>query len=69
MTDQKVDALSLDDDSVNGSIKLISKDGREFSVEKRFAFISNLVKTSMDSGMFLSKLSVQSVQSIQLSER
>jgi len=28
---------------------LVSKDGKEFSVEKKFAFISNLVKTSMDS--------------------
>jgi len=47
MSDAKVESLSLDDDS--GSIKLVSKDGKEFSVEKKFAFISNLVKTSMDS--------------------
>jgi S-phase kinase-associated protein 1 len=45
---QKVDSLSLDDDSSSGTIKLTSKDGREFSVQKKFAFISNLVKTSLD---------------------
>jgi len=36
----------LDDDG--GSIKLISKDTKDFSLEKKFAFISNLVKTSME---------------------
>ena len=48
MTDSKVDSLSLDDE--HGIIKLISKDGKEFPIEKKYAFVSNLVKTSMDSG-------------------
>ena len=48
MTDSKVDSLSLDDE--HGIIKLISKDGKEYPIEKKFAFVSNLVKTSMDSG-------------------
>jgi len=42
------EALSLDDDASSGTIKLTSKDGREFTVQKKYAFISNLVKTSMD---------------------
>jgi len=48
-SDAKVESLSLDDET--GTIKLVSKDGKEFTVEKKFAFISNLVKkkTSMDS--------------------
>jgi len=31
-----------------GQIKLVSKDGKEFQIEKKFAFISTLVKTSLD---------------------
>jgi hypothetical protein len=45
----KVESLSLDDES-GGIIRLVSKDGKEFPIEKKYAFVSNLVKTSMDSG-------------------
>jgi hypothetical protein len=46
---KKNENLSLDDSDVSsGSIKLVSKDGREFSLDKKNAFISNLVKTSLD---------------------
>jgi len=44
--DGKVESLSLEDD--NGSIKLVSKDGKEYSIEKKFVFISTLVKTSLE---------------------
>ena len=46
----KVESLSLDDESGGVIIRLISKDGKEFPIEKKHAFVSNLVKTSMDSG-------------------
>jgi len=46
MTDKAEAGLSLDDDS--GTIKLISKDAKDFTVDKKYAFISNLVKTSME---------------------
>lgn len=41
--------LSLDPhgDQV-GVVKLVSKEGKEFKVDKKCAFISNLIKTSMD---------------------
>ena len=48
MTDGKVESLSLDDEG--GLIKLISKDGKEFSIEKKYAFVSTLVKTSLETG-------------------
>jgi len=62
MTDGKsgVDSLSLDEES--GSIKLISKDGKEFVIEKKFAFVSNLVKTSMDSDSSASDLPMPGVR-------
>ena len=41
-------SLSLDDMNVTGTIKLLSKDGESFEVEKKNAFTSNLIKTSMD---------------------
>jgi len=40
------DNLSLDDES--GNIKLNSKDGKDFQVDKKYAWVSNLVKTSME---------------------
>jgi len=45
MSDGKAESLTADDDS--GTINLISKDSREFTIEKKYAFVSNLVKTSM----------------------
>lgn len=41
-----VEGLSLDDEG--GVIKLISKDEESIEIEKKFAFISKLVKTSLD---------------------
>jgi hypothetical protein len=31
-------------------IKLVSKDGRDFAVERKYAFVSTLIKTSMEQG-------------------
>lgn len=61
MTDAKVDSLSLDDDN-SGSIKLISKDNKEFVLDKRYACVSNLVKTSMDSDPSATDLPMPSVK-------
>jgi len=59
MTDLKIEGL---DDDV-GTIKLTSKDGREFVIEKKFAFISNLVKTSLDSDPAATELPMPGVKS------
>lgn len=32
------------------AVKLVSKDGKEFLIEKKFAFVSNLIKTSLENG-------------------
>jgi len=49
MSDDHKDASSLDDgESGVAPIKLISKDGKEFVIEKKFAFVSNLIKTSLE---------------------
>jgi len=44
---EQVSSLDGDDASTN-QIKLMSKDQKEFVIEKRFAFISTLVKTSLE---------------------
>jgi S-phase kinase-associated protein 1 len=46
-TKEELAGLSLDDEG--GSIKLISKDEEAIDIEKKFAFISKLVKTSLES--------------------
>jgi hypothetical protein len=35
---------------VCSAVKLVSKDGKEFLIEKKFAFVSNLIKTSLENG-------------------
>ena len=49
MADDKVDGLSLDDDA--GNLKLTSMDGKEFELERKSAYISKLVKTSVETGI------------------
>lgn len=47
-------ARSLDDDASSGKpLKLTSKDKKEFTVERKHAFVSTLVKTSLENGMYL----------------
>jgi len=54
---------SLSASSSSGAkIKLISKDGKEFLVEKDYAMISNLVKTSLDSDTSASDLPMPGVR-------
>ncbi len=54
--DMKVGAAgSLDGDestaaAAAATVKLTSKDGREFHIEKKFANCSNLIKTSLEQG-------------------
>jgi len=45
--DDKLSSLSLDDDT-SKPLKLTSKDKKEFTVEKKHAFISTLIKTSLE---------------------
>jgi len=59
-SDAKVDSLSLDDEQ--GTIKLQSKDGKEFIVEKKHAFISTLVKTSLDTDASASEVPMPGVK-------
>lgn len=50
-SDPKSDVVSsLDDDSLGSAapIKLVSKDGKEFLLDRKYAFISNLIKTSLE---------------------
>ena len=50
MSDSKDNVTGLDDGNDSGMIKLVSKDAKDFIIEKKYAFISNLVKTSMENG-------------------
>jgi hypothetical protein len=61
MSDPKVDSLSLDDDG-GAELKLISKDGKDFSVPKKFAFISTLVKTSIEGDASANELEMPGVR-------
>lgn len=54
-------ALGLDD-GVTGTIRLISKDNQTFEVEKKFAFISKLVKTSLDTDDSATELNIPGVE-------
>jgi len=42
------DEVGLDVEEVTGTIKLVSKDKKEFTVEKKFAHVSTLVKTTLE---------------------
>jgi len=58
--DGKVESLSLDDDV--GTIKLVSKDGKDFSLEKKYVFISTLVKTSLETDATASEVPMLGVK-------
>lgn len=51
--------LELGDD--NETLKLTSKDEKEFDVIKQHAFISQLVKTSLDTGMYMGMSEITSI--------
>jgi S-phase kinase-associated protein 1 len=58
--------LSLDD--VTGTLKLVSKDKKEFEVERKHAFVSTLVKTSLDTDATATEVPIPGVSSAILAE-
>jgi len=65
MTDAKepINDLSLDDDDASGTLKLISMDQKEFEVERKSAYISKLVKTSVENDSTASEVPIPSAKS------
>jgi len=70
MTDVKKDekdkkqevATSLDSGNDSGPLKLVAKDGKtSFEVDKKHAFVSNLVKTSLENDTSASSLDIPGV--------
>jgi len=59
-------ALSLDD--VTGSLKVVSKDKKEYDVERKNAFISTLIKTSLDTDPSATEVPIPGVASPILTE-
>jgi len=65
--DKKEDAgLSLDD--VAGTLKITSKDKKEYDVDKKNAFISTLIKTSLDTDPSATEVPIPGVTSSVLNE-
>jgi len=62
----EVGGLSLDD--VTGTLKLVSKDKKEFEVERKHAFVSTLVKTSLDTDAAATEVPIPGVSSAILAE-
>jgi len=58
--------LSLDD--VTGTLKLVSKDKKEYDIERKHAFVSTLVKTSLDTDSAATEVPIPGVSSNILSE-
>lgn len=59
-----INDLSLDDDDSSGSpLKLISMDQKEFEVERKSAYISKLVKTSVENDSSASEVPIPSAKS------
>jgi len=58
--------LSLDD--VTGSLKIVSKDKKEYDVERKNAFISTLIKTSLDTDPSATEVPIPGVASNILTE-
>lgn len=64
MADEKeapVEGLSLDDDG--GLLKLVSSDNKKFDIEKKSAFISKLVKTSVENDATATEVPIPSAKS------
>lgn len=65
MTDAKeapINDLSLEDDDATGSLKLVSMDGKEYEVERKSAFISKLVKTSVETDSTATEVPIPSAK-------
>jgi len=67
MADSKEEVLGLDSD-VSGTIKLVSKEGTTFETERKFAFISVLVKTSLETDDKATELPIPNVRANVLKE-
>jgi len=57
------DEVGLDVEEVTGTIKLVSKDKKEFTVEKKFAQISTLVKTTLEQDKDAAEIPIPGVTS------
>ena len=58
--------LSLDD--VTGTLKLVSSDKKEYEVERKYTFVSTLVKTSLDTDASATEVPIPGVKSGILAE-
>jgi S-phase kinase-associated protein 1 len=63
---QEGEGLSLDD--VTGNIKLTSKDKKEFDIEKKHAFVSTLIKTTLDTDTSATEVPIPGVNAVILTE-
>jgi S-phase kinase-associated protein 1 len=61
-----VGGLSLDD--VTGSLKVVSKDKKEYDIDRKNAFISTLIKTSLDTDPSATEVPIPGVASGILTE-
>jgi len=60
--DKKQEVVSLDSGNDSGPLKLVAKDGKtSFEVDKKHAFVSNLVKTSLENDTSASSLDIPGV--------
>jgi len=57
------EAVGLDVEEVTGTIKLVSKDKKEYTVEKKFAQISTLVKTTLEQDKDAAEIPIPGVTS------
>jgi len=62
----EVGGLSLDE--ITGTLKLVSKDKKEFDIERKYAFVSTLVKTSLDTDHTAVEVPIPGVASAVLHE-
>jgi len=62
----EVGGLSLDE--VTGTLKLVSKDKKEYDIDRKNAFVSTLVKTSLDTDSAATEVPIPGVASNILSE-
>jgi len=60
---EEAEVGGLDEEDAGGSIKLMSKDKKEFTIEKKNAFISNLVKTTLDQDAAATEVPIPGVES------
>ena len=62
-SDMSENILSLDTPDLDVQIKLISKDGKDFFTTKKNAFVSNLIKTSVDTDTTATEIPLPGVKS------